>query len=188
MYKDCTKCTDVEELMTACSWVELTWEKPLRESRYIKYCSNSLDKMYWLSSPTAAISSTSDMLQNFALSTKFRSGHRLHFKRVGLSPNSVICLNFGWGRPERRCRWGGPGIVAKRRVGQVERSVFISITCKGRPIDTTCLRCWDCVTFVFQAYHSQFNSEDNRLIGNLALLPVRTSYKGPAPKTSNFPQ
>ena len=35
-----------------------------------------------------------------------------------------------------------------------------------------------------QAYHSQFNSEDKRLVGNLALLPVRTSYKGPAPKSS----
>ena len=38
----------------------------------------------------------------------------------------------------------------------------------------------------FQAYHSQYNSGDNRLLGNLALLPVRTQYKGPAPKSSEF--
>ena len=38
-------------------------------------------------------------------------------------------------------------------------------------------------TASLQAYHSQFNSEDNRLIANLALLPLRTNYKGPAPKT-----
>lgn len=35
------------------------------------------------------------------------------------------------------------------------------------------------------AYHSQYNSEENRVIGNLALLPVRTSYKGPAPKSND---
>jgi len=36
------------------------------------------------------------------------------------------------------------------------------------------------------AYHSQFLSPP-RLIGNMALLPIRTSYKGPAPKdTSNY--
>ena len=35
------------------------------------------------------------------------------------------------------------------------------------------------------SYHSQFNSESNKLIGNLALLPLRTQYKGPAPKTDD---
>lgn len=39
-------------------------------------------------------------------------------------------------------------------------------------------------SYFFQAYHSQFNSESNRLLGNMALLPLRTSFKGPAPKTS----
>lgn len=37
-----------------------------------------------------------------------------------------------------------------------------------------------------QAYHSQFNSDDNRLLANMALLPIRTQYKGPAPKSSEF--
>lgn len=36
------------------------------------------------------------------------------------------------------------------------------------------------------AYHSQFTSPP-KLIGNMALLPIRTQYKGPAPKdTSDF--
>ena len=39
---------------------------------------------------------------------------------------------------------------------------------------------------VFQAYHSQFNADDNRLLANMALLPLRTQYKGPAPRGSEL--
>jgi actin related protein 2/3 complex subunit 3 len=35
------------------------------------------------------------------------------------------------------------------------------------------------------SYHSSFNSDSNRLLGNLALLPLRTQYKGPAPKSND---
>lgn len=35
------------------------------------------------------------------------------------------------------------------------------------------------------SYHSSFNSDDARTIGNLALLPLRTSFKGPAPKSND---
>ncbi|PVD31227.1 hypothetical protein C0Q70_06639 [Pomacea canaliculata] len=34
------------------------------------------------------------------------------------------------------------------------------------------------------AYHSQFTSPP-QLIGNMALLPLKTSYKGPAPRTGS---
>ena len=37
---------------------------------------------------------------------------------------------------------------------------------------------------IFQAYHSQFNSDDNRMLGNMALLSLRTQFKGPAPRGS----
>ena len=35
----------------------------------------------------------------------------------------------------------------------------------------------------FQAYHSQYTNPP-KLVGNMALLPLKTSYKGPAPKES----
>lgn len=72
---------------------------------------------------------------------------------------------------------------------------FTCITYRERPVDNLATRFMfhalvvivRIVPFVFQAYHSQYNSDDNRLISNLALLPVRTNYKGPAPKTSTYP-
>lgn len=33
----------------------------------------------------------------------------------------------------------------------------------------------------FQAYHSKF-TEPPKLVGNMALMPLRTTYKGPAPR------
>jgi len=41
------------------------------------------------------------------------------------------------------------------------------------------------VMFLFQAYHSKF-TDPPKLLGNMALLPLRTSYKGPAPKDSEL--
>ncbi|ORX76496.1 actin-related protein 2/3 complex subunit 3-like protein [Anaeromyces robustus] len=35
------------------------------------------------------------------------------------------------------------------------------------------------------AYHSSFNSDDLRCIGNMAILPLKTKYKGPAPVETN---
>ncbi|KAG4099607.1 ARP2/3 complex 21 kDa subunit [Neocallimastix lanati (nom. inval.)] len=35
------------------------------------------------------------------------------------------------------------------------------------------------------AYNSSFNSDDLRCIGNMALLPIKSKYKGPAPIETN---
>ena len=43
-----------------------------------------------------------------------------------------------------------------------------------------------CILFNAKAYHSNLNAEDNRLIGNMALLPLRTQFKGPAPKSTGM--
>ena len=43
--------------------------------------------------------------------------------------------------------------------------------------------CVVCMTCVFlQAYHSAFNDEKNRTIAGMAILPLKTSFKGPAPR------
>ncbi|KAI6239663.1 Actin-related protein 2/3 complex subunit 3 [Aphelenchoides fujianensis] len=34
---------------------------------------------------------------------------------------------------------------------------------------------------VLAAYHSKFNEESKNLVGNMAVLPLRTKFKGPAP-------
>ena len=34
-----------------------------------------------------------------------------------------------------------------------------------------------------QAYHSKLNNDDTPVIGNIAFLPIRTTVKGPAPRT-----
>lgn len=36
----------------------------------------------------------------------------------------------------------------------------------------------------FQAYHSSLSDADTKLVGNMALLPLKTQFKGPAPKES----
>lgn len=33
---------------------------------------------------------------------------------------------------------------------------------------------------VFKAYHSSLMSPETRLVGNMALLPLKTQFKGPA--------
>uniref|UniRef100_A0A671QW57 Actin related protein 2/3 complex, subunit 3 n=1 Tax=Sinocyclocheilus anshuiensis TaxID=1608454 RepID=A0A671QW57_9TELE len=33
-----------------------------------------------------------------------------------------------------------------------------------------------------QAYHSNLTDADTKLVGNMALLPLKTQFKGPAPK------
>lgn len=33
---------------------------------------------------------------------------------------------------------------------------------------------------IFQAYHSNLMATETRLVGNMALLPVKTQFKGPA--------
>lgn len=38
--------------------------------------------------------------------------------------------------------------------------------------------------FQFQAYHSSF-TESNATIGNMALLPIKTEFRGPAPPLNN---
>lgn len=40
------------------------------------------------------------------------------------------------------------------------------------------------IYFQFQAYHSSF-TESNATIGNMALLPIKTEFRGPAPPLNN---
>lgn len=40
-------------------------------------------------------------------------------------------------------------------------------------------------TFVFKAYHSQF-LEFNQSVGNTAILPFRTQFRGPAPPYKEY--
>ena len=42
-----------------------------------------------------------------------------------------------------------------------------------------CVVCTVYFDFLFQAYHSQFKNV-NQIIGNMAILPIRTSIRGPA--------
>ena len=39
---------------------------------------------------------------------------------------------------------------------------------------------------ILQAYHSKFNDEEGPMIGNIAFLPLRTTVKGPAPRTGTY--
>jgi hypothetical protein len=39
-----------------------------------------------------------------------------------------------------------------------------------------------------QAYHSSLMDPDTKLIGNMALLPIRSQFKGPAPRESKSKQ
>lgn len=36
------------------------------------------------------------------------------------------------------------------------------------------------IIIIFKAYHSNLMVPDTRLVGNMALLPVKTQFKGPA--------
>ncbi|XP_077532816.1 actin-related protein 2/3 complex subunit 3-B-like isoform X2 [Haemaphysalis longicornis] len=38
---------------------------------------------------------------------------------------------------------------------------------------------------ICQAYHSQLTSGSAGLVGNMAILPIRSQYRGPAPKTTD---
>ncbi|VDD96389.1 unnamed protein product, partial [Enterobius vermicularis] len=38
-------------------------------------------------------------------------------------------------------------------------------------------------SFIFEAYHSKFTNVSNQ-VGNMAVLPLRTNFKGPAPKSN----
>ena len=40
-------------------------------------------------------------------------------------------------------------------------------------------------SFIFEAYHSKFTNVSNQ-VGNMAVLPLRTNFKGPAPKSSKY--
>lgn len=40
------------------------------------------------------------------------------------------------------------------------------------------------VLFHLQAYHSSLMDADTKLVGNMALLPLKTQFKGPAPRES----
>ena len=37
-----------------------------------------------------------------------------------------------------------------------------------------------------QAYHSSLMDADTKMIGNMAMLPLKTQFKGPGPKESMF--
>lgn len=58
----------------------------------------------------------------------------------------------------------------------------------------TCDWIWKCLfsvgsitsSFCLQAYHSTLMDSDTKLIGNMALLPIRSQFKGPAPRESEF--
>ena len=41
---------------------------------------------------------------------------------------------------------------------------------------------WDLGTSKMPAYHSSLIDPDTKLIGNVALLPIRSQFKGPAPR------
>lgn len=43
-----------------------------------------------------------------------------------------------------------------------------------------------CCIYNFQAYHSSLMDSDTKLVGNMALLPLKTQFKGPAPKESEI--
>ena len=52
----------------------------------------------------------------------------------------------------------------------------------GLKSDRHDLRWQSSALFLFQAYHSQYVNPA-QVVGNMALLPLRTQFKGPSPKT-----